>query len=93
MTVRLAALSLVLALAAWGLWQRGRAIIAEQRAEVSEALVDGYQQTARMRAVQDAHLAVQRADAAALDHELETQEGADAPLSDYLDAAAGRLWK
>lgn len=87
-----AALALALALGGWGAWQRGRAVAALERAVAAEALVAGYAEAARMRAVQDARLARLREDAAALDRDLQTQEGADAPLSGYLGDAAGRLW-
>jgi len=85
-------LALTLALAGWGWWQHRRASAATDRAEAAEALAEGYRIGAAMRAAQDAHLARRRADAAALDHDLQSLEGADAPLDDYLDAAAGRLW-
>lgn len=87
-----AALALALALGGWGWWQHQRARAATARAEAAEALVAGYTEAARMRAAQDAVLAAQRAEAAALDHDLSRMEGADAPLSDYLGRAADRLW-
>lgn len=87
-----AALALALALGGWGWWQHQRARAATARAETVEALVAGYAEAARMRARQDAELARQRDDAAALDRDLATGEGADAPLSDYLGRADERLW-
>lgn len=88
----LAAVALVAAVAGWGAWQRSRAVSAEVRAEAAEALVAGYAEAARMRAVQDTRLAQLRDDAAALDRDLQEREGADAPLSDYMRDAADRLW-
>lgn len=87
-----AALALAIAMGGWGWWQHQRAQAATARAETAEALVAGYAEVARMRAAQDAVLAAQRAEAAALDRDLATGEGADAPLSDYLGRAAERLW-
>lgn len=92
MTRIIAAIALLAAITGWGLWQRSRAVTALERAVDAEAQVAGYAEAARMRATQDALLAAQRAEAAALDHDLAGMEGADAPLSDYLGAAAGRLW-
>lgn len=88
----LAAAALLATITGWGVWQRSRAVSAEVRAEAAEALVAGYAEAARMRAVQDTRLAQLRNDAAALDRDLQEREGADAPLSDYLGTAAGRLW-
>lgn len=85
-------LAALLAIGGWGAWQRHRAVAAEARAKSAESLVAGYAEAAKMRAVQDAHLAQMRDEAAALDRDLQSMEGADAPLSGYLDAAAGRLW-
>lgn len=85
-------LALLLAAGGWGWWQHRRAVAALDRADAAEAQVGAYQEAARMRAKQDAVLADLRADAAALDNDLQSMEGADAPLSDYLDDAAGRLW-
>lgn len=62
------------------------------RAENAEAQVSAYAEAARMRADQDRRQDQLRREAAELDHDLATQEGADAPLSDYLSGAAGRLW-
>ena len=84
---------LVLSALSYGLWQQNRADRATARAEAAEALSQGYQETAAMRAKQDAAQAILRVNAAALDRDLEAMEGADAPLSDYLDHAAGRLWR
>lgn len=92
MTRILSVLALLATITGWGLWQRSRAVSAEERAGAAEAQVAGYTEAARMRAVQDARLAQLREDAAALDRDLQTQEGADAPLSHYLGDAAGRLW-
>ena len=86
------ALVAALILGGWGLWQQRRAVAAMSRAEAAESLVSGYKEAAQMRAVQDAHQARLRSDATALDHDLNTMEGGDAPLSDYLSGAAGKLW-
>jgi hypothetical protein len=83
---------LFLASLSYGLWQQGRADRATARAETAEALSHGYQEAAAMRAKQDATQAILRADAAVLDRDLESMGGANAPMSDYLDRAAGRLW-
>jgi hypothetical protein len=83
---------LFLASLSYGLWQQGRADRATARADAAESLSQGYQEAAAMRAKQDAAQAILRADAAVLDRDLESMEGADAPLSDYLGTAAGRLW-
>lgn len=85
-------LAALLAVGGWGWWQHRRAVALEARADAAEALVQGYAEAAKMRAVQDAQQAALRADAAALDRDLETMEGGDAPLSDYLSGAAGKLW-
>lgn len=87
-----AAMALALALGGWGWWQHQGAQAATARAKAAEALVAGYAEAARMRAAQDADLARQRDDAAALDRDLAIGEGADAVLSDYLGRAAERLW-
>lgn len=92
MTRTLLAIGVMLVLALGGWWEHQRARAATARAEAAEALVAGYTEAARMRAAQDAVLAAQRAEAAALDHDLSRMEGADAPLSDYLGRAADRLW-
>lgn len=76
----------------WGWWQQGRADAALERAEAAESLVVGYREAAQMRAAQDANLARLRDDAAAIDHDLNTMEGGDAPLSGYLSDTAGKLW-
>lgn len=76
----------------WGWCQQGRADAALERAEAAESLVVGYREAAQMRAAQDANLARLRDDAAAIDHDLNTMEGGDAPLSGYLSDTAGKLW-
>lgn len=81
-----AALGLVAALAGLTAWHyRGRALTAEAR-------VAAYAEAAELRRQQDARQARLRAEAQDLDHDLATGEGANAPLSDYLRDAAGRLW-
>lgn len=86
------ALIAALVLGGWGWWQQRRAEAALARAAAAETLVLGYREAAQMRAVQDAHQARLRSEATALDHDLNTMEGGDAPLSGYLSGAAGKLW-
>lgn len=87
LTAAVIGLTLLAGLQSWRLskWQG--------RAETAEARVSGFEVAARIRAEQDRIQADLRADADQLDHDLSTQEGADAPLSDYLRDAAGRLWQ
>lgn len=86
------ALALALALGVWGAWQHRRADAATERAAAAESLVLGYKEAAKMRAAQDARQARLRTEAASLDHDLNSMEGGDAPLSGYLSGAAGKLW-
>ncbi|MFE3836951.1 hypothetical protein [Pseudogemmobacter sonorensis] len=90
MTRAVAILALIAtAVAAVQTWRVERT---QARAEAAEAMVSAYEEAARMRRDQDARQAALRAEAQAMDHELAQGEGADAPLSDYLSGAAGRLW-
>ncbi|TNE65450.1 hypothetical protein [Celeribacter ethanolicus] len=68
---------------AWGLKFRNDAL---------SAAVSGYQEAVRIRRQSDFEQAKIRAEAAQIDTYLDTQEGGDAPLSDYLSDAAGKLW-
>jgi len=78
----------LLALAGVSLWGWS----ANTRLTAAEALVRGYAEAVELRRRQDANTARLAAAAARLDTDLDTMEGGDAPLSDYLVGAAGRLW-
>lgn len=54
----------------------------------AQAAVEGYKELDKFRLKQQAAAI----EAAALDQELSQGVGADAPLSDYLRRAAGRVW-
>lgn len=62
----------------------------DARAELAaaEAQITGFQEAARWRRAETQRVA----EAAALDETLAMGVGADAPLSDYLRDAAGRVW-
>lgn len=64
-----------------------------ERARAAEARVAAYAEAARIRSQQDRRQADLAAAARALDADLDRLEGGDAPLSDYLRSAAGRLWE
>lgn len=64
----------------------------QARATAAEAQVSSLQAGIAAAAALQAELAALREDAARLDHDLSTMEGADAPLSDFLRAGAGRVW-
>jgi hypothetical protein len=70
-------------------WRLDRATAA---LDAAERAVAAYQEAARISARVGADLAAQRDAATKLDHDLNTG-GTDAPLSDYLRDAAGRLWR
>ncbi|AJE46007.1 hypothetical protein [Celeribacter indicus] len=92
--VRLA-LAAALAAALLGLWgwaQATRAKALEARLEAAEAAIAGYEEAARIRRKTDRVLEQLRGEAAQLDTYLDTMEGGDAPLSDFLSDAARRLW-
>ena len=82
---------LVLAIGA-ALLQSWRLDRAKTALDVAERAVAAYQEAARISARVGADLAAQRETATKLDHDLNTG-GTDAPLSDYLRDAAGRLWR
>lgn len=93
----LAALALCAALA---LWQRAQ--LATAGAEIDRlgrelAVAAAIQaQQAEAAAVHRAHikrLTAEAADWAAFTNELQSMEGRNAPLSDHLRAASGRLWQ
>jgi hypothetical protein len=58
----------------------------------AEARLQGFEEAARVHARHVAALEAERAEAVALDLELQRGEGANAPLSDYLGGWAGRVW-
>lgn len=68
--------------------QGGRLAAAREALELAEARLTGYAEADRWRRAD----AKRVAEAAALDETLRTEAGADAPLSDYLRAGAGRVW-
>lgn len=70
-------------------WRFGQAL---DRALAAEAQVSAYAEAARIRADQDRRQARLREEAASLDQELQSMEGSDGTLSDYLRDAARRLW-
>jgi hypothetical protein len=66
----------------------------DTRAELAaaEARAEAYDEAARIHRRHVAQLEAARAEAGALDRELQEGEGADALLSDYLGRGAGRVW-
>lgn len=83
--IRLGLMGMVVALVA-GLWWQLQATRSELAAARSR--VAGYEEAARWRKAESKRAA----EAAALDETLRQETGADAPLSDYLRGAAGRVW-
>lgn len=83
----------VLALAAWGWHQRDRALEAEAGLAAAEQRIAGYEAAAAVHRAHIQRLEQITADAVVLDREFQEQEGADAPLDDYLRNGAGRLWQ
>ncbi|MBZ4023744.1 hypothetical protein CKO11_14920 [Rhodobacter sp. TJ_12] len=80
---------------AWGHYTSLRADLVATRADLAAARaeVSAYAEAVEIRRRSDETQARLREEAAALDHQLEQMEGGDAPLSDYLRTAAGRLWR
>lgn len=80
----------VLSVVAFGLgcW----ALILRERLDSAEAKLDGFEEAVRIRRQSDLEQSRLRKEAAQLDDYLDAKEGGDAPLSDYLSDAAGRLW-
>jgi hypothetical protein len=78
----------IIALAFLAIWQSQR--IGAARADLSKASaqLEGYRAADRWRVQQQAA----QLEAVALDNELSMGVGADAPLSDYLRGAVGRVW-
>jgi hypothetical protein len=68
------------------------ALVLHERLDSAEAKIDGFEEAARIRRLSDQEQARLREEAAQIDDYLDAQEGGDAPLSDYLSDAAGRLW-
>ena len=66
----------------------GQLSAAREDLEAAEARIAGYEEAARWRVAETKRAA----EAAALDETLAKGAGADAPLSDYLRGAAGRVW-
>lgn len=66
----------------------------ETRAELAaaEARAAAFEEAARIHRRHVAQLEASKAEAGALDRELQEGEGANAALSDYLRRGAGRVW-
>ena len=66
----------------------------DTRAELAaaEARAAAFEEAARIHRRHVAQLEAAKAEAGALDRELQEGEGADAALSDYLMRGAGRVW-
>lgn len=67
-------------------------LILREHLDSAEAKIGGFQEAARIRRQSDQEQARLREEAAQIDDYLNAKEGGDAPLSDYLSDAAGRLW-
>ncbi|WP_417245947.1 hypothetical protein [Celeribacter sp.] len=67
-------------------------LILRERLDSAEAKIGGFEEAARIRRQSDQEQARLREEAAQIDDYLDAKEGGDAPLSDYLSDAAGRLW-
>ncbi|MBZ4024125.1 hypothetical protein CKO11_16895 [Rhodobacter sp. TJ_12] len=80
---------------AWGHYASLRADLAATRAELAAAqgMITAYAEAIEIRRRSDETQARLHEAAAALDHQLEQMEGGDAPLSDYLAAAAHNVWR
>lgn len=83
----------ILALGVWGWQQRDRALEAEAGRAAAEMRIAGYEAAAAVHRAHIQRLERITADAVALDREFQEQEGADAPLDDYLRDGAGRVWR
>ena len=77
--------------AAWVSWKQYLGVL--DKLSQAEAKIEGYEEAAR---IHRAHLDRLRQEVARWDEvskELEGLDGKDAPLSDYLRNAAGRVWQ
>lgn len=74
----------------WHLQSRNARLSAALSA--AEAQVASYARTAEIHAAHIKRMAAEAEAWAAIDHDLKSMEGRDAPLSDHLRRAAGRLW-
>jgi hypothetical protein len=71
---------------------RDAAIAAEARISALEAELAARAEAAEILRAHNRRLAADAAARAALIRDLQSMEGADAPLSDFLRASGGRLW-
>ncbi|KAF0172868.1 MAG: hypothetical protein FD162_2145 [Rhodobacteraceae bacterium] len=78
----------IIALAFVVVWQTQRIGAARADLSAATAQLEGYRAADRWRVQQQAA----QLEAVALDNELSMGVGADAPLSDYLRGAVGRVW-
>jgi hypothetical protein len=86
--IRAAGVAIIaLVILAAGLWVQ----LSTARADLAEAsaALAGEREAARFRL----RLGAAAQEAVTLDYQLQQGSGADAPLSDYLRGAAGRVWK
>lgn len=97
--IRLAVLGLLLAGATLGWWQSRQLAAAHLQLKQLGAELQSYQATVAMMqraaTIHSAYVAEQLAaanDQAALDRNLQSLEGRNAPLSDHLRNASGILW-
>ncbi|WP_417255372.1 hypothetical protein [Celeribacter halophilus] len=86
--VTLLAMAFFLVAFGLGCW----AFVLRDRLDIAEDKIGGFEDAARIRRQSDREQARLREEAAQLDDYLDAKEGGDAPLSDYLSDAAGRLW-
>lgn len=91
--------ALIAVLAAWGYQQRAANARLSAQIEALQIAVASAeaerQRAAQARDIAQAHylrMAKEAEDWAELTRDLQTMEGRDAPLSDHLRSAAGRLW-
>lgn len=83
----------VLALAGWGWWHHQRAEGLAEDLSAAQTRIAGYEAAAAVHRAHIQRLERITADAVTLDREFQQEEGADAPLDDYLRRGAGRLWQ
>lgn len=93
MTRYLIAGTAVVALAGWGWWQHSRAEALAANLMAAQSRIVGYEAAAVVHRAHIQRLERITADAVTLDREFQQEEGADAPLDDYLRRGAGRLWQ